>query len=87
MWGKNNSPVVTFPVQQRFGVAIHAGLGVVSQHAVLVLLQRHEEGGLLNAVQGASVDSAAEVLRSRFGPGGSGVRRVGLEGRRGRKAE
>lgn len=70
---EKKSPVVTFSMQQRFGVAVHTGLGVVSHHAMLVLLQRHEESGFLNGVQGAFVDSAAEVLCSGFGPCSSGV--------------
>jgi len=73
-----HSPVVTLPVQQGLGVAVQVPDRVLAAHALLFIVQRHEEGRLLDAIQRSLIDAGAEVLlpcvepRNPEGGGGGG---------------
>lgn len=61
-------PVVTFPMKERFGVAVHISSRVISHHALLLIVQGDEEGSFFNAVQRSLVDPRAEELLPGLSP-------------------
>lgn len=63
------SPVVTFAMEQRLGVAIQISCRVVSLHALLFIVQRDEECRLLDGVQRLLIEARSEELLPYLSPG------------------
>lgn len=70
-----SSPVITFPMEQRLGVAVQVSCWVVPPHALRFVIQRDKEGRPLDGIQRSLVDTRAEVLLPHLRPGNSGNQR------------
>ncbi len=68
----NISPVVAFAVQKGLGIAIQITGGIISPHALLIVIQGNEERRFLNAVQRSLIHSWAEELFPGLRPRDSG---------------